>query len=172
LVHESKLWHGFRLQSQPSTSYLALSNPTTIVCGGGPFSQLRFPRAGLLTLPLVDDPRRSKGREVTGWVQVVVRASVSPEVPDAPRFKKRFPPPRFVTGMRRFFVGATPQSGRALTSGPDVARVAPHSGSLFGWPLHLAQSILEGSGVSSPPQKKRKRKRKRKVDEAELRWCR
>ena len=65
--------------------------------------QLREPRAGVLSLPLhaADSANNktthhhlsSSQSSLSGWVEVLVRASVPPEVVECPRFLRRFPPP-------------------------------------------------------------------------------
>ena len=66
---------------------------------------LREPRAGVLSLPLHVANSGSKNNKrahahdhsssqaTAGWVEVLVRASVPPEVVESPRFLRRFPPP-------------------------------------------------------------------------------
>lgn len=57
-------------------------------------SQLRQPKAGISTLRLEDDSRKNKeGVDITGWVEVMVRSSVSPEVVEREDFQRLFPPP-------------------------------------------------------------------------------
>ena len=72
----------------------ALSASDFLGCAVLDEAALRSPRLGVISLRLADDPSRNAAKlAISGWVEVLVRASVGPEVTESPRFRRAFPPP-------------------------------------------------------------------------------
>mmetsp|Transcript_6834 Transcript_6834/g.8263 ORF Transcript_6834/g.8263 Transcript_6834/m.8263 type:complete len:1829 (+) Transcript_6834:147-5633(+) len=112
-------------------------------------SQLRQPKAGILTLRLGDNPRSNKeGAVITGWVELIVKSSIAPEVVEREDFQRLFPPPECdvepVIGVRLSELKADKINAADTNGKSDPFAVLTASGVMFGDTLG-DESVVVGS---------------------------